>query len=252
MFTIALCDDDPTALAQTLEMVQHWKDANPQAAALVESCDKMDHLQDMAVHGTVFDVYLLDILTPGMSGIELGQFLRQNTAEAPCIIYATSSKDFALEAFANRALHYLLKPIQEPELFEALDRALRLTELHQQEVVPLNTPDGIVVVNPNQIVYIENVRRSPQYHLADGETIKGTVNRGTLESAIGPLRSHPDFICPHQSFWVNMRFVRRLHTEELLMDDGLTIPVSRTRAPEVKRLYLKFLTRTENQAVAHV
>ncbi len=76
---------------------------------------------EMLADGPV-DVVLLDVRMPEMDGIELAQHLRKLEAP-PAIIFATAYDDYALRAFDVHAVDYLLKPIREGRLKEALVRA---------------------------------------------------------------------------------------------------------------------------------
>ena len=66
-------------------------------------------LVDMTEKGTIYDIYLLDIYMPGVTGMSIATELRNRDIKSP-IIFLTSSTDHALEAFGVDATHYLLKP----------------------------------------------------------------------------------------------------------------------------------------------
>ncbi len=66
------------------------------------------------------DLVFLDIQMPGMDGFDV---LRGLPAESmPAIVFVTAFDDFAIKAFDANALDYLLKPIEDSRLAEALDR----------------------------------------------------------------------------------------------------------------------------------
>src|SRR5512143_2757970 len=66
------------------------------------------------------DVVLLDIRMPGMDGIETARHLNA-LDEPPALIFTTAYDEYALEAFENQAVGYLMKPVR----LEKLERALR-------------------------------------------------------------------------------------------------------------------------------
>lgn len=72
------------------------------------------------------DVLLLDIRMPGMDGIETARHLAQ-LERPPAVIFTTAYDQHALEAFDASAIDYLLKPIRQERLGQALDKARRLT-----------------------------------------------------------------------------------------------------------------------------
>lgn len=68
------------------------------------------------------DVVLVDIRMPQMDGIELAQHLNK-LDKPPVIIFTTAYDNYAIQAFEQHAIDYLLKPIRLGRLFDALTRA---------------------------------------------------------------------------------------------------------------------------------
>ena len=79
--------------------------------------DAMDRLAE-----TPAEVVLTDIRMPQMDGIELARHLNK-LDHPPVIIFTTAYDAYAIQAFEQRAIDYLLKPIRLGRLFEALSRA---------------------------------------------------------------------------------------------------------------------------------
>jgi two-component system LytT family response regulator len=80
------------------------------------------------------DLVLLDLQMPGMGGLEVVRNLRQGT-HMPAIVIVTAYDKYALQAFEAGAIDYLLKPVGEERLAEAVQRAKRLTEREAVERV---------------------------------------------------------------------------------------------------------------------
>src|SRR5262244_1550445 len=75
-----------------------------------------------------YDVLLLDIQMPELSGIELaGRLNRRNTA-IPSIVFVTAHHEHAVAAFEKHAVDYVLKPFSNNRIHEALNMAIRRTE----------------------------------------------------------------------------------------------------------------------------
>jgi DNA-binding LytR/AlgR family response regulator len=75
-----------------------------------------------------FDVLLLDIKMPEVSGIELIDRLKQIRRPAPAVVFVTAHDEHAIAAFERHAVDYVLKPFSEERIGEALDVAYRRTE----------------------------------------------------------------------------------------------------------------------------
>jgi len=80
------------------------------------------------------DLVLLDLQMPGMGGLEVVRNLRRGT-HMPVIVIVTAYDKYALQAFEAGAIDYLLKPVGEERLAEAVNRAKRLTERQAVERV---------------------------------------------------------------------------------------------------------------------
>ena len=73
------------------------------------------------------DIVLMDIRMPGMDGIEAASYISRMD-KPPAIIFTTAYSEHALKAFETHAIDYLLKPIKQSRLEEALDAAKRMNK----------------------------------------------------------------------------------------------------------------------------
>ena len=120
---IAVCDDDALSRQQVLRFLDEYIARN-NGILTVSVFDRATALTEAVARFGSFDIYLLDILMPGMNGIQLGLQLRRSDSEGK-ILYLTSGPEFAYESYQVQAFDYLLKPVDKERLFASLDRALR-------------------------------------------------------------------------------------------------------------------------------
>lgn len=73
----------------------------------------------------VFDMAVLDIVMPGLNGIELGWALKSINPHI-VLSFISSSEDFAMDAFRLKAFSYIVKPFDKDSIIEALERGKRL------------------------------------------------------------------------------------------------------------------------------
>lgn len=109
------------------------------------------------------DVVLTDIRMPQMDGIELAQHLNK-LPKPPVIIFTTAYDRYAINAFEQRAIDYLLKPIRLGRLFEALTRARAAVPIRNevlQELTPeprknlsIHERGKIILVPIEQVLYL--------------------------------------------------------------------------------------------------
>ncbi len=86
-----------------------------------QSRNGREALEAVQVHSP--DLMFLDVQMPGMNGFDVLRNL--STSNMPAVIFVTAYDEFALRAFDANALDYLLKPINDDRLAEAIDRARR-------------------------------------------------------------------------------------------------------------------------------
>jgi two-component system, LytTR family, response regulator len=123
-----IVDDEPVArkiLREELDMlddVEIVAEADNGAAAL----ERIAELQP--------DLVLLDLQMPAMGGLDVVRRLKQG-AHMPAIVIVTAYDQFAIQAFEAGAIDYLLKPVGQERLAEAVDRARRLSTREAAERV---------------------------------------------------------------------------------------------------------------------
>jgi len=91
--------------------------------------------------GQAFDVLLLDIHMPGLSGMELARQLQQQPP-APAVVFVTAHPEHALSAFEVNAADYLTKPVRRERLAAALHKVALVAQAHALRQAPaLPEPD---------------------------------------------------------------------------------------------------------------
>ena len=122
---LAICDDDKQELTHILSLLvsyqrQHTIDIS------IQTFQNSFELACAAPEER-YDLYLLDIIMPGLNGMELAREIR-NFDKAADIIFLTTSPEFAVESYTVKATNYLMKPVSEEKLFHTLDEILETKE----------------------------------------------------------------------------------------------------------------------------
>jgi len=194
------------------------------------------------------DLVFLDIQMPGTNGFQLLQQLPPPSFE---VIFVTAHDQYGIQAIKFAAVDYLLKPIDTRELQAAVHKsALRLADkkkntqldnllqlLHQQQNkdehrIALATQKETRFLYTRQIIRCESDNNYCYFYLDNGEKL--LISKPMYEYE--PLLSPYGFVRCHQSHLVNKRFVKSWVREDgnfLLLDNGVTIPVSRNRKDAV-------------------
>lgn len=238
---ITICDDSIKDLLKVEKILLKYKTLYPDKNFELEKFSDPSRLYHKILGGKLADIYILDMLMPGRTGIDLGNLIREAGGES-IIIYITASDDYALEAYGVHAVRYLLKPINENKLFEALDYALSYTKVKTEPLYLIKTKDGLIQRPYSGIEYIENASRRLEVHLSGGEVFKTLFIRKSFEEEIREIAEKPNFQQIHKSFLINFDYVKQLTQDSAVMESGRRLPVSKSRAAEVKREYLLFVS----------
>jgi DNA-binding LytR/AlgR family response regulator len=110
-------DDEPPARAELAYLLER----DDRVGSVVTAGDAAEALRVM--ESEPIDALFLDIRMPGLDGLELARILRRFTAPPP-VVFVTAYDEHALEAFDLRAVDYLMKPVREERLHEAVGRVL--------------------------------------------------------------------------------------------------------------------------------
>ena len=233
MLRIAVCDDDKHELREITALLDRYlRDvtALPGRAEVFESCE--DLLSRTAEIGG-YDLYILDILMPGLSGIDAGRRLRQ-LGDGGEIIYLTSSNDFAADSYEVRAFFYLLKPADEAKFFQVLDGAIEKLERRRNEGILVRTADGDRLVLFERIRYAERVGRRVRYYCTDG-TVDSQSIRAPFREMVAPLLADRRFCLCGASFVINFQYVTGVNGQSALLDDGQAVTLPRRAAVDFKK-----------------
>ena len=231
---IAVCDDQTEELKDLTELLGAWE-TDRGTPVRVKSFRSAAALLDAARHER-FTLYLLDIMMPGLNGMDAAREIR-GFDKAADIIFLTSSPGFAYESYSVRALEYLLKPITPRLLFPLLDR-LALREQRPQEGLTLKTGSMLVRVPFSQLAYVEVNGKHLYFNLTDGQVREVAAPMREYE---GQLLQRPEFMRIHRSYIVNMMQVEELSSTGVHTFSGKDLPVSRLLYPQLQKDYMQLL-----------
>lgn len=189
------------------------------------------------------DIVFLDIEMPGKSGLQLAEHLKKIDFNGK-IIFITAYNEHALRAFRLSAVDYLLKPLQESHLSEAIRKIRAFNPTFNREQLSVlkynfenmaNAKIAIPVVGGadylplSQIVCFEADGAYVKIHLQTGETKVYSKNLKYFENT---LSEHTEFIRTHRSYIINRLHINTLQRGDqamLILTNKITVPVSREK-----------------------
>ena len=235
MLRIAICDDEEKQLHQTAALVNAYFQSRPGISGQVETFTSGAALVARAEDISGFDLYVLDILMPELSGIDTGRRLRA-LGQGGEIVYLTSSNDFAADSYDVHAFFYLLKPVGEAKLFQVLDGAVEKLNRRRSSAVVVTTGDGPRRILLERIRYVERVGRCMRYYCTDATIDSQTIRVSFREAAASLLADQRFYLCG-ASFVLNFQHVTGVNGQAALLDNGQAVSLPRTAATEFKKAW---------------
>ena len=167
------------------------------------------------------DLMLLDVEMPEMTGIELIGQLRN----CPLVILTTSKRDYAVEAFEQRVVDYLVKPVLLPRFVKSVERARQIFE---GSTIESKTNDFFFVRNEGawtKIMYDEILFIQALGDYAIINTSKGKCTVHITMKALEEKLSANKFQRVHRSYIVAIPKINTV-TDSVIYIDGKPIPVA--------------------------
>lgn len=127
---VLVVDDEPLARARLITLLGDCEKGSVSAVMQAsQSVEAMKIITNEAMQ-TPFDLVLLDIHMPGMSGLSLAQHLSR-LPSPPAVVFVTAHAEHAVQAFELEAVDYLTKPVRQARLQAALQKVQRLKAIQQ-------------------------------------------------------------------------------------------------------------------------
>ncbi len=213
---VLIVDDEPLARSALSNILFRRNDIGFFDAA-DDAAEALEKLQK-----DKYDVVLLDIHMPEVSGIELVDCLQKRNQTIPAIIFVTAHHQHAIAAFEKHAVDYILKPFSNERIQEALDIAFRRTENERaarlMEIMPqlkalFSKPSKIAIKVEGRIVFIDPaeviaVEAEGNYMLLQ-QPSSSYLLRASISTLAEKLRPY-GFIRIHRSVLVNAACVQEI------------------------------------------
>lgn len=237
MLRIAICDDMKDELLLITEITNEFF-TKCGTSADIRQFNHPDALLT-ACETETYHIFLLDMVMPMVSGLDLGHKIRLVNTDAQ-IIFITTEPGFALDAYAVNPLHYLLKPMDKNALFAALELAENKMDFGTETIVTVKTKNGLRTISADHISCCEYVRHTVVYTLISGERIESSTISGSFTEHIQPMLADRRFLRPHAAFIVNMSQVERISKEGFILRGGSFIPISSKQFKTVRDAYMSY------------
>jgi two-component system, LytTR family, response regulator len=232
-----LVDDEPHGIRTLKKLLEFNCPEVEIAAVCADAFDAKQKIEECEP-----DLVFLDIRMPGKSGLDMLADLAEWKFE---VIIVTAHNQYILQALHYSAVDYIMKPVDEDKLVEAVQRVkTRISKnqargnahalVHNMENADspeemrlcLRSHKGLTVLSLDEIVYCEAQRSYTVFHLANQKTILASKPLFDYDR----LLEGTSFFRVHKSFLINLQHIKEyIRTGSVLMSNGKTIEVSRRK-----------------------
>ena len=234
MIKIAICDDEEKAVALHEKIVKTCLQAQGVGYEITTYTQSRNLLYDITDDGFFYDLILLDIEMPGISGMEIPQQLKGFLPNVK-IIFVTSHTEYAIDAFELSIFRYVPKNNLEVKLAAAVTDAAKLIELEAGQEYTIQTASRMEKIPYKDIFYIQR----------DGKnaSIMSSVGiakvRKSLQQVFDELNT-PEFIFIDRGCIVNIIQIMKISDGMVVLKNGEQLPISRSHLQEVKQKINQF------------
>ncbi len=234
MFRIAICDDMMNSCAIVENALLSYEQEN-NIGLDIDVFYSAKELFEQLKQGERFDLIFLDIEIPGMTGIELGDNIRNYMDDYRTkLVFVSGAEMYYRELFELQPLHFLLKPIKENDVKKDLKLALKLSGIEDAKFEYTVAKERFKVPF-DDIIHIVSEGRRMVLTTAD-DCVKFY---STLDEVWSKVKKHR-LIRIHRAFIVNYSYITGIAADRVTMSDGTEFSVGRAYKEEFRRIITQF------------
>ncbi len=181
------------------------------------------------------DILIFDIDMPGISGMDAARQVRAQDPFA-VILFLTNMAQYAICGYEVEAVDYILKPVSYYDFALKFRRAVQRATRRRSRELLLDTVEGKVPIQTEDIAYVETMGHYLTYHTVSGRDLRVRGNLREHEQLLRPY----GFCQVHKSFLVNLSHVEELRANTVTVA-GMSIVVGRAYKSRLTEEYLRFL-----------
>ena len=231
---IAICDDEEKSVALHERIVKECLQAEGIGYAITTYTQSRNLLYDITDDGFFYDLILLDIEMPGISGMEIPQQLKGFLPNVR-IIFVTSHAEYAIDAFELSIFRYVPKNNLEVKLAAAVIDAAKLIELEAGQEYTIQTASRMEKIPYKDIFYIQRDGKNASIISSVGIA----KVRKSLQQVFDELNT-PEFIFVDRGCIVNIIQIMKISDGMVVLKNGEQLPISRSHLQEVKQKINQF------------
>ena len=238
VINIAICEDDQNQMLINKKYIERWAKVSNSEVNILTYPSAESFLFNWNYEQHV-DIILLDIAMGKISGIELARHIRK-VDEQVAIIFITGEESYVFEGYKVHALDYLLKPIKKDDIFYCLNRWKSKYLKEDTSYYLVKRGKELAKVNYDDIYYFISFDHYIDMHTKD-EVITFKEKIGQVELDL----SSQQFCRCHRSYIVNLKHIESIYKNEVILDNGSRLPVSKSRVNITYESFMNYFRKKD-------
>lgn len=235
-YQIVICDDEEFYREELKKLVAVYTEETGNAMNIKEFSSGEDLLEYMKTNKP-FDIYFLDVEMEGMSGVKVAEQLRESIENLQ-IIFATSYEKYAMSAYDNEAIGYLVKPVSYMKFKTFVNKAIiqvdfmKDVEAAKRKYMEIKIRFETIRIETQDILYIEKRRNRSIIHTKKQEY----TCYETLKQLAEKLDKN-QFVYTHQGYIVNFKEIKEVDKQAVIFAGHVEVPLSRSCYKDIKNRF---------------
>lgn len=234
MIRIAICDDEQDAVVLHEEMVRKSLQTSGIGYKITTYTQSSNLLYDIMDDGFFYDLILLDIEMPGVTGMEISEKIKPFLPNVK-IIFVTSHLEYAIDAFELSIFRYVPKDNLDNRLVAAVTDAAKLIELEAGKEYAIQTSSRMEKIPYKDIYYIQRDGKNASIVSSTGIS----KVRKSLQQVYDELNT-PEFIFIDRGYIVNIIQIMKISHGMAVLKNGEQLSISRSHLQKVKQQINRF------------
>ncbi len=228
MIRIAICDDEPDSILRNKEILQACTGRMKCIADMITYTNGEMLLSDILEDNFFYDLILLDIEMPNISGMDIVQSIKPRLPNVR-VIFITSHIKYAIDSFELSIFRYVPKDDLVKRLTYAVSDALKLIMLENHKNYLVVTANRMEKVSFQDILYIQRDGKNSAI-----TTFHGVIKvRKSLQNVLEELDAE-EFIFIERGCIVNLIQVTQIKNSMIYLKNQIELPISRSHLQGVK------------------
>ena len=172
---------------------------------------------------------------PGIDGMETAKKIRELDEET-FLVFVTNMAQYAIHGYEVDAFDFVVKPVQYAPFCMKMQKLLNMMKMREKKYLTVNQANGVSRVFLQEIIYVEVCNHKLFFHTERGD-VEGRGSLGQLEKDL----AESTFARCNSGYIVNLRNIKSIEKDMVLMSNCDRLPVSRARKKEFLHRFAMYL-----------